>query len=467
MIDPTILVADNSLEYCKSLESLLTAYGFRVIVASSVEEAKTKINTDPLDLIIADLRLTNDNDDYDFSGLEVTRKASEIGIPCIIVTAFPSIEVTREALRTRGVEPPHASDLIPKSFGPGTILQSVNDALFIDHFSLLHISDLHFRTTRNNQPYDQERSLRAILEDIKGLRREQKIARIKTIIISGDIGYKGREDSYNAAWLFLQNLCSELLISPKDVVLVPGNHDINRNKACAESLQIPSSARGNSILFSKFEAFLNFSSHFYDTPAFSTDKLYRIFDFGKVVIVAFNSCCREGNPLYKRRVRGNDYYQGWINEDQASQAINEMEAIVSGRNVLRLAVCHHHVLPEDNNEVRSGSYLVNYNEYLKFRLAEAKIRILLHGHGHRTQPYQPYIPGTMIPYTFGSGTLLIEKEASGPKQSQYLILDFSPHSRLIMRKYVFSEGDRLGGWIADDNFLVGGILDLPGLALPK
>jgi hypothetical protein len=73
----------------------------------------------------------------------------------------------------------------------------------------------------------------------------------------------------------------------------------------------------------------------------------------------------------------------------------------------------------------------------------------------------------MIPYTFGSGTLLIEKEASGPKQSQYLILDFSPHSRLIMRKYVFSEGDRLGGWIADDNFLVGGILDLPGLALPK
>ncbi|MGD8903164.1 MAG: response regulator transcription factor [Anaerolineae bacterium] len=119
-----VLLVDNSADYRHSLLGLLGLEDYAVEEAGTVTEAKEKLLAEDYDLALVDLRMTDDEDDYDFSGLEVARLASERGIPCIVITAFPSVPATRLALRSRGVEP-LAVDLIPKADGPQSILDTI------------------------------------------------------------------------------------------------------------------------------------------------------------------------------------------------------------------------------------------------------------------------------------------------------------------------------------------------------
>jgi DNA-binding response OmpR family regulator len=123
-----LLLADNSADYRRSLHGYLELEGYQVEEAASVEEAKEKLGAVPLDLALVDLRLTDDEDDYDINGLEVARWASERDIPCIIITAFPSVEATRLALRSRGTEP-LALDFLPKASGPQAVLDAIEVVL--------------------------------------------------------------------------------------------------------------------------------------------------------------------------------------------------------------------------------------------------------------------------------------------------------------------------------------------------
>jgi CheY-like chemotaxis protein len=463
----TILVADNIGEYRKSLRGYLELENYQVEGAASVEETIEKLETVSLDLSLVDLRLTDDKNDYDISGLEVAKKAVEEGIPCIIITAFPSVEATRLALRSRGIEPPLAVDFVPKVDGPQAILEAIRRVPSLDHFVLLHISDLHFRSPGEKLPYDQGRSLRALKEDLKQLRVHQRTGRIQAIVVSGDISYKCQEQGFTEACAFLDELCRELRIPPEHVVLAPGNHDVNRSKAREEWESLPGDRRENDILFSKFEDYLNFTTHFYGEPAFTPRKLYKVFDFGRLAIVAFNSCYREGNPRHRCPTCDDEHYHGWLNAEQVSRARDELDNRCAGRETLRLAVCHHQTSPKRKPKRCNGDHLWNYDDRLKFELAEGRFRVLLHGHGHEAQLRQPPTPGAGMPYPFGSGTLLLATDRQR-WENQYLILDLAPSgSRVIMRKYEPSRGNRLGDWTADNSIQIGGIVKLVDITLPS
>jgi len=120
-----VLLVDNSADYRHSLLGLLGLEDYAVEEAGSVTEAKEKLLAGDFDLALVDLRLTDDEDNYDLSGLvEVARLAKEQEVPCIIITAFPTPETIRAALRSRGGEP-LAEDLIPKSDSPQSILDTI------------------------------------------------------------------------------------------------------------------------------------------------------------------------------------------------------------------------------------------------------------------------------------------------------------------------------------------------------
>lgn len=120
-----ILLADNDPDYLKSLSTLLDLEGYLVEKAATPTEALEKLGQDRFDLILVDLRLRDQSDTTDISGMEVAKRASSLGIPCIIVTAFPTVEMARLALRSRGAES-FATDLIPKADGPQALLDSIN-----------------------------------------------------------------------------------------------------------------------------------------------------------------------------------------------------------------------------------------------------------------------------------------------------------------------------------------------------
>ena len=124
-----VILIDNSSEYRRSLRSFLELYDYYVQEASGVREAKTQLETASVDLALVDLRLARDDDANDFSGLEVAQFASQHNVRCIVVSAFPSIQATRRALRSRGIEAPLALDFIPKATGPQAILDAIEIVL--------------------------------------------------------------------------------------------------------------------------------------------------------------------------------------------------------------------------------------------------------------------------------------------------------------------------------------------------
>jgi two-component system KDP operon response regulator KdpE len=120
-----ILLADNSSEYRRSVIAFLELEGYAVVEAGSPKEAQTKLELAKFDIVLADLRMQDDEDPNDMSGLEIAKFASENGVSCIIVTAFPTVELARIALRSRGAEP-YAKDLITKASGAQALLDSIS-----------------------------------------------------------------------------------------------------------------------------------------------------------------------------------------------------------------------------------------------------------------------------------------------------------------------------------------------------
>ncbi len=119
-----ILLADNSEDYHRSLKGLLELENYAVEIAVSVEQALEILKNTDFDLIIVDLRLTDDEDQYDISGLEVAKEAQSLSIPCIFVSGFTTIEYQRIALRSRGAIP-LALDFIEKQRGPQAVLDDL------------------------------------------------------------------------------------------------------------------------------------------------------------------------------------------------------------------------------------------------------------------------------------------------------------------------------------------------------
>jgi predicted MPP superfamily phosphohydrolase len=96
---------------------------------------------------------------------------------------------------------------------------------------ILHLSDLHF---------SQSGHLRLKLEDqaeiwssklVQDLRNNFKLTQIDVLILSGDITHYSTSEEYAAAKKFLNNLRENFPIKREQIVIVPGNHDLNWDKS--------------------------------------------------------------------------------------------------------------------------------------------------------------------------------------------------------------------------------------------
>ncbi len=289
VIKPIVLIADNSATYRHSLRSFLQLNGYRVKEANSVEQAQRKLKRGVVDLALIDLRLTNDKKPTDNSGLDVAKLAMRLGIPRLIITAYPSVEAVRDALSSRGSDSPRASDLVPKRKGSTGVLAAMRKVKSLDHLVVLHISDLHFGAPAGRVPYYQAEALRKIKEDLQALRQEKRIGRINVIVVSGDTSFRCRREGFNQALEFLRRLCRSLKVRHEQVIIIPGNHDIHRQKANKILKSHSMDKRKDNVLFGKFTPFLNFTKRWYGQPVFSRGKLYKIFTvYGRAYTSAEN-----------------------------------------------------------------------------------------------------------------------------------------------------------------------------------
>jgi 3',5'-cyclic AMP phosphodiesterase CpdA len=97
---------------------------------------------------------------------------------------------------------------------------------------ILHISDLHDRGPREQEPWRREQVLGPAWE--RNLREIQQQGPIDLVCFTGDIAQSGRADEYESATRRLEKLMMTLGLDWGRLFVVPGNHDIDR-AVCPEA----------------------------------------------------------------------------------------------------------------------------------------------------------------------------------------------------------------------------------------
>ncbi len=90
----------------------------------------------------------------------------------------------------------------------------------------LHLSDFHFRAS---QTYDSDIVLQALLRDLDERIHKDNL-QPDFVILSGDIAFASRPEEYALAQKFFGALLKTANLTKDRLFLVPGNHDIDRDK---------------------------------------------------------------------------------------------------------------------------------------------------------------------------------------------------------------------------------------------
>ena len=153
MTGATILFADNDQDFVETRSEFLEAKGHTVLKAHSPDQARTILDRRRVHLAILDIRLTDDSDSEDISGLELAQETAYRSLPKIMLTGFPNVEAVRIALRSVVGELPPAVDYISKKGEEGkrgaqVLIEAVEQAL-ASHVRINR--DLAIRWGRNRE----------------------------------------------------------------------------------------------------------------------------------------------------------------------------------------------------------------------------------------------------------------------------------------------------------------------------
>jgi len=122
-----ILFADNDADFLQTWREFLEREGYQVIPALDPTEARAILERKHIDLAVIDIRLVNDDDEKDVSGLELANRLAPT-VPKIILTRFATYDAVREALGPQIADLPAAVDFLRKQDGPQALLTAVRKA---------------------------------------------------------------------------------------------------------------------------------------------------------------------------------------------------------------------------------------------------------------------------------------------------------------------------------------------------
>jgi hypothetical protein len=316
----------------------------------------------------------------------------------------------------------------------------------MNKISILHISDLHKEVND-----DYQHLLSSIETDIDKCSMEEQIKKPDIIVVSGDI-IKGAEganaeseitNQYNDAKSFLESLVNLFLAGDKrKMIIVPGNHDVNREFSKNSMKKIEhtereikelylqhrdnfSSVRWNwsNLSFYKiididtykkrFKNFTDFYNSFYEgLHSFSENPeeqscIYHLGEY-KVAFVGFNSCYNIDHLNIS----------GCIHPTCLTRLDAELKQLYNQGNLI-IGVWHHHTagFPNENNylDKRILSAMIDRHIYLG-----------LHGHQHIcgiANEFKSYLNGESL-FLVSAGTIYGgEKELPYGAKRQYNILE--------------------------------------------
>jgi hypothetical protein len=255
--------------------------------------------------------------------------------------------------------------------------------------NILHLSDLHFGTLTDATIWYSQ-----LAYDLKA---ELGVTALDALILSGDIAAKSTSSEYMAAAQFLRDLCKEFALTPIQVIIVPGNHDLSwpRSREAYARVRLVD-YRGvrdekgspdqhcaidegefvevlNSTKYKRrFNGFRRFYKAVKGEPYpvhYGQQGTVHHLAAHNLLILGLNSAW-EVDHHYVGRAS--------ICPDALSHALDEIREHpeVYG-NCLNMAVWHHPLRSSEDDYIRDDSFMQ--------RLAQAGFSVALHGHIHKAQ----------------------------------------------------------------------------------
>jgi DNA-binding response OmpR family regulator len=124
----SILLAENDPDFCNILADFLTEAGYRVTTAGNPEQTIAKLQSDYFHLAILDMRLRDDLDNKDRTGLQIAKTVA-LALPKLILTKFPHHEDVVEVMKPRPEGLPAAVDYLDKKKRLPDILTAIEEAV--------------------------------------------------------------------------------------------------------------------------------------------------------------------------------------------------------------------------------------------------------------------------------------------------------------------------------------------------
>ena len=94
----------------------------------------------------------------------------------------------------------------------------------------VHLSDIHFGQETGSKVYVHDDVKECLIADLTTLKVAAGIERIDGVIVTGDVAFSGKKREYDCAAQWLDRLTQEIGCVKTDVLVVPGNHDIDRDR---------------------------------------------------------------------------------------------------------------------------------------------------------------------------------------------------------------------------------------------
>jgi 3',5'-cyclic AMP phosphodiesterase CpdA len=301
-------------------------------------------------------------------------------------------------------------------------------------YRILHLSDLHARAS-------SEWSTIPILKEAKKrILTQASILNIDLVVFTGDIAFSGKKEEYAIAQAWLDDLClnpSGLNIQKGQILLVPGNHDVDRGlitptaRAIEDALaraeteaavaRFYDDAESRQVLLKRNAAYLEFCASFLSGPSSSNHCWSKIFKAGtgRIRIDGLNTSwlCR-GDDDHRRLLVG----QSQLTEVIKSHADAE----------LRITLMHHPLAD-----------LMDFDESNTSDFLKQNTDIVLRGHLHKAEATRLITnTGTFLELAAGS----LHESHESP--NRFSILDISDDlSELRVSTFLWQSGR----WILDRN----------------